>query len=77
MRITLILHSYLRDKLPPEARGRAVLELAEGSQVADAFRPLDLPAGAAWALNGSIQHDLALPLQDGDELRVFRAGAGG
>lgn len=51
--------------------------MAPGSQVADAFRMLDLPEAAAWALNGVVGLDKSLPLQDKDELRVFRMGAGG
>jgi hypothetical protein len=77
MRVSIILYSYLREKLPPETRGRTVLELPEGSCVADAFRQLDLPAALAWSLNGSLQRDQSLPLHDGDELQAFRQGAGG
>ncbi len=77
MKISLILHSYLRARLPPEARGRAVLDMPPGSQVADVFQMLDLPAEVAWALNNEIGHDKRLPLHDQDELRVFRIGAGG
>jgi hypothetical protein len=31
----------------------------------------------AWAVNGMAQRDFGLVLRDGDEVRVFRQGAGG
>lgn len=77
MQITVILHSILREKLPPEARGRVIIDLPPESVVADVFRRLNLPAGVAWALNGELARDLNLLLHEGDELRVFRIGAGG
>jgi hypothetical protein len=77
MRVRVVLHSYLREKLPPVNRGRAEIELPEGSVARDLFRILDLPESAAWAINGKLERDLAAPLADGDEVRVFRQGAGG
>ena len=77
MRIRVILHSYLREKLPPEAKGRAEVELPEAATVADLFARLDLPLQVAWSLNEQLQRDLSLPLRNGDEVRVFRQGAGG
>lgn len=77
MRVCVILHSYLREKLPLENRGRAEIALPEGSTAADLFRLLDLPESAAWAINGRLERDLNIPLGDGDEIRVFRQGAGG
>lgn len=77
MRIQVILYSYLREKLPPDANGRAELELPEGSPVAAVFEQLSLPRQVAWAINGMAQRDFDLELHDGDELRVFRQGAGG
>jgi len=75
--IHLILHSYLREKLPAEARGRADLPLPEGSRVADVFASLGIAGGVAWSLNGKLERDTSLALNDGDELRVFRQGSGG
>lgn len=75
--IRLILHSYLRQKLPPEAKGRADLPLPEGSRVADVFDTLGIIGGVAWSLNGKLERDTAITLSDGDELRIFRQGSGG
>lgn len=77
MRVRVILFSYLRELLPAEANGRAELDLPEGSQALAVFDQLKLPRQVAWAVNGTVQRDLAFPLHDGDEVRVFRQGAGG
>lgn len=77
MIVKVILHSILRDRLPPESHGRADLEVAEGSTVADIYRILDIPAQVACALNGQIERDHTRALVDGDETRFFRGGAGG
>jgi sulfur carrier protein ThiS len=77
MHVRVILHSYLREKLPAEKRGQAEIELPEGSTVADLFRLLDLPERAAWGKNGTLERDLNTALAEGDEVRVFRQGAGG
>lgn len=77
VRIQVVLHSYLREKLPAQAKGRVALDLPEGATVADVFHRLGLPEQAAWSVNGVLQRDLSLRLAEGDELRVFRQGAGG
>ncbi|NMB68399.1 MAG: hypothetical protein GYA20_06525 [Chloroflexi bacterium] len=77
MRIQVILYSYLRERLPAEANGRVEMELPDGSPVAAVFERLDLPRQVAWAVNGTAQRDFGLVLRDGDEVRVFRQGAGG
>jgi sulfur carrier protein ThiS len=77
MRVNIILHSYLREKLPAEKKGRANIEIRDGSTVADLFAQLDLPLPVAWALNGVLEKNLATILADQDEVRVFRQGAGG
>ncbi len=77
MRVRIVLYSTLREKLPPEARGRAELELDDGCPVSQVLERLELPAGIAWALNGSLERNPDLALQDGDELQFFRVGAGG
>jgi len=77
MRIRVILYSYLRELLPADTKGRAELELPDGSPVAAVFERLSLPQQVAWAVNGTAQRDFDLVLHDGDEVRVFRQGAGG
>jgi len=77
MRVSVILHSYLRDLLPPEARGMATLELPEGARVRDVIDRLKLPAYVIFALNERLERDREVALKDGDALRFLRAGAGG
>ncbi len=77
MRIRVILYSYLREKLPVDANGRVELDLPDGSAAGVIFEQLSLPRQVAWAVNGISQHNLHLILHDGDEVRVFRQGAGG
>jgi len=77
MKVSVLLHSFLREALPPEARGQAVLELPEGARVKDVVARLKLPAYAVFALNDHLERDRELPLKDGDALRFMRAGAGG
>jgi len=77
MRVSVILHSYLRDLLPPEAKGMTTLELPEGARVKDVVAQLRLPGYAIFALNERLEKDRELPLKDGDALRYLRAGAGG
>lgn len=77
MQIHVTLHSFLREKLAPEARGKAVLELDAPACVQDVIERLGLPEGAAWSLNEQIGRDTGLALHEGDSLRFFRPGAGG
>jgi sulfur carrier protein ThiS len=77
MRVSVILHSYLRELLPPEARGMATLELPEGARVKDVVARLKLPDHVIFSLNDRLERDRELALKDGDALRFLRAGAGG
>jgi sulfur carrier protein ThiS len=77
MRVSVVLHSFLREHLPPEAKGVATLELPEGARVKDVMAQLRLPGYVIFALNDHLEKDRELPLKDGDALRFLRAGAGG
>jgi hypothetical protein len=77
MRVTVVLHSFLRDLLPPEAKGTAILELPDGARVSDVVARLKLPDYAHFALNDQLQRDRSMALKEGDVLRFLRAGAGG
>ncbi|HMD89216.1 MAG TPA: MoaD/ThiS family protein [Anaerolineaceae bacterium] len=77
MKVSVVLYSYLRDKLPAEAKGQAVLELQEGARIADLIARLDLPERVLFALNNQIEGEASRELRDGDVVRFFRAGAGG
>jgi hypothetical protein len=77
IKVSIILHSVLREKLPPESKGRTVLVLPDGAQVADVIRQLQLPENALFALNEQIERDPQKVLCDQDCLRFFRGGGGG
>jgi len=77
MLVTVVLHSFLRDLLPPEAKGTTVLELQAGARVSDVVARLGVPDHALFALNDRLQRDRTLALEEGDTLRFLRAGAGG
>jgi len=73
----VILHAILRDKLPPEARGKADIDMPEDSTIRDVIVKLDLPAGCLCAVNEKIEKKFDTRLKDGDVLRFFRASSGG
>jgi len=77
MQIQVVLHAVLREKLPPQARGRAVLTLPEGAALSDVLAQLNLDRHITCAVNGRVQRDLSAPLRDGDEVHCFRAAGGG
>ena len=77
MKVSVVLYSYLRDKLPAEAKGQATLELEDGARISDVITRLDLPEQVIFALNNQIERERGRELQDGDVVRFFRAGAGG
>ena len=77
MKIKVILHSYLRELLPPETQGQTTLELPENSTISDILHILEITTSVACALNENYEPDKSKILKDGDVLRVLRPGAGG
>lgn len=77
MNITVRLYSTLRDKLPPEKRGVARLDLPPASTLADLLTLLEIHQKVACSINGQIEHELSTPLHEGDEVHIFRPSAGG
>lgn len=76
------LFSRFRSLLPPEARGRATLEIPEGATVARLLDELDLASGEHGrvrrvAVNGQTQPDHDYILHDGDQVRIFPFVVGG
>ena len=77
MRLHIILHGLLREKLPPEARGRAELEFPAGTTVQQVLDQLGVGEGNLVSVNGEIERDGQRSLQEGDILRCFRPAKGG
>ncbi len=71
------LYSILREKLPPEAKGRAVLQTKEGATLADLLFELDISRRVVISVNGVHESDRSRRLQGGDEVKIFSSISGG
>ena len=77
MQIKVVLHSIYREKLPPEAKGQATIELPAGSTVGEALAHLHIPSEALCAVNGQVERDRGRPLHEGDQIELFVRMGGG
>ena len=77
MKVNIHLHGILRDKLPPETKGRAAIDLKNGTTVADLLDHLDLNRRVVVAVNEEEESDHAQILRDGDKVTVFTIIGGG
>ncbi len=76
MEIKVILHGVLRDRLPRQAKGKTTLTLPAGASVAEVLQQLQLSPTVSAAVGGA-QVEASHPLQDGDEVQLFRMIGGG
>lgn len=77
MEVHLQLYSILREKLPPEAKGRAVMQLDENASLADLLEELNITRRVVISVNGEHETDRSRQLQDGDEIKIFSSISGG
>lgn len=77
MQIKVVLYATLREKLPRENKGVAMLEIPQGSTINDMLVKLDIDALVKCSVNGEITRDNKRVLNDGDEVQVFRPIGGG
>jgi len=77
MEIHIQLFSILREKLPPEAKGRTVLFLDEGISVQDLLKELKINRRVAVSINDQQELDHSRKLKDGDTVKVFSSVGGG
>jgi thiamine biosynthesis protein ThiS len=75
--IQLRLYSILREKLPPEAQGRTVLQMKDGTTLADLLDKLSITRRVVISVNGQHESDKSRRLQDGDEVKIFSSISGG
>ncbi len=76
--IHLQLYSILREKLPPDARGRADLALHDGATLTELLERLDIRRNnIVISVNDTHEPDRSRVLADGDHIRVFSAVGGG
>lgn len=77
MNVSVKLYGTLRDKLPREQRGRAVMALSADTTILDLLAQLNIAPTANVSLNDQHKIDLTQSLQEGDRLIVFTHAAGG
>jgi thiamine biosynthesis protein ThiS len=77
LEVHLQLYSILREKLPPEAKGRAELQFEEGATLADLLDELGITRRVVISVNGTHESVMLRQLQDGDEVKIFSSVSGG
>jgi sulfur carrier protein ThiS len=77
IKINLQLFSILREKLPPESKGRSVMHVNEGTTLQDLLDELDIKRRVVISINGVQDSDKSRPLNDGDDVKIFSSISGG
>jgi sulfur carrier protein ThiS len=77
LEIHLQLYSILREKLPPEAKGRAVLQLDNRATLDDVLKELGITRKVVISVNGTQVSDRSRQLHDGDVVKIFSSVSGG
>ncbi len=77
LEIHLQLFSILRDILPPELKGRTVIQLNEGSTLKDLLSELDINRRVAISVNDLQERNRSYKLEDGDQVKIFTSVGGG
>jgi sulfur carrier protein ThiS len=77
LEVQVRLYSILREKLPAEARGRATLQLEEGTTVAAIIEQFEIERRVVVGVNGAYERDHSRPVQHGDKVTIFSAVSGG
>jgi sulfur carrier protein ThiS len=73
----LQLFSILRDKLPPELKGKTIMYLNEGSTIEDLLKELDITRKVVLSVNDVQESDHSRQLYDGDIVKIFSSVGGG
>jgi sulfur carrier protein ThiS len=77
LEIHLKLYSVLREKLPPESKGQAVLKLKDESNLQDLLEELDITRKVVISVNGDHETDTSRRLRNGDDVKIFSSVSGG
>jgi molybdopterin converting factor small subunit len=77
MEIHVRFYGVLREKMPAEDHGRAVLELPDGATVADVLATYGVTGHFHVSINEEMVDDRQTELQDGDQVDVLPPTAGG
>jgi thiamine biosynthesis protein ThiS len=77
LEVNLQLYSILREKLPPESEGRAVIKMDKDATLADLLKELGINRRVVISVNGAHESERSRQLQDGDEVKIFSSISGG
>ena len=78
MKVHVRLFSRFREKLPPEARGEATIELPDGASIQHLLAHLDIHRPVKLiVVNGERETDRDRILCDGDTVRIYPVVVGG
>ncbi|MFN2159554.1 MAG: MoaD/ThiS family protein [Anaerolineales bacterium] len=77
MQIHLKLYSILREKLPPDAKGRAVIDLDEGATLEDLLEKLKIHSRVVISVNNKHETNQSRLLKNGDQVKIFSSISGG
>jgi sulfur carrier protein ThiS len=77
LKIYLQLYSILREKLPPEARGKVTLQLEEGATIDSILKEFDIQRRVVVSVNDEYEPDTSRQLRDGDQIKIFAGISGG
>ena len=77
LKVHLQLYSILREKLPPEAKGKVTLQLEEGATIDSILQELDIKRRVVVSVNDEYEPDTSRQLRDGDQIKIFSSVSGG
>jgi sulfur carrier protein ThiS len=77
LKVHLQLYSILREKLPPEAKGKVSLQLEEGATIDSILQEFDIERRVVVSVNGKYEPDKSRQLRDGDKIKIFSSISGG
>jgi len=77
VKIQLRLFSILREKLPPDANGRAMMQVSEGATLDDLLDELGIQRRVVISINDVQVSDRSRQLKTGDEVKIFSSISGG
>jgi sulfur carrier protein ThiS len=78
MQVKVNLFSRLENHLPPEARGKAAIELPEGATIDQLLAHLGIDEHVKLlSVNSRRETNWQRPLHDGDVVRIFPIVVGG
>jgi len=77
LKVHLQLYSILREKLPPETKGKVILQLEEGATIDSILQEFDIERRVVVSVNDKYEPDKSRQLRDGDKIKIFSSISGG